>query len=54
MRYIVISLSLKSYVKRLVKGKDNEYGAVHVLLHHYANMPMQYAAIFKGCKNVDF
>ena len=25
-----------------------------VMLHHYENTPMQYTAIFHGCKNVHF
>ena len=26
----------------------------HVTAYHYANKPMQYTAIFHGCKNVNF
>ena len=27
---------------------------LHVLVKHYDNMPMQYTAIFHGCKNGNF
>ena len=32
----------------------NLYATEIKITHHYANIPMQYAAIFKGCKNDKF
>ena len=40
-----------------VNTQTGVYGVMHyvfVLLFHYANTPMQYTAIFHGCKNVNF
>ena len=33
---------------------DKSVLSVTVLHHHYENTPMQYTAIFHGCKNVHF
>ena len=55
-------------IKRQFRHKCHTDGTNYILLHfkpthsppsqkahsHYANMPMQYAAIFKGCKNDEF
>ena len=35
-------------------GKTHLKEALHQMVKHYANLPMQYTAIFQGCKNDNF
>ena len=48
-----ISEHSNGYPKSCLGAKDNK-NSVSPVIPHYANMPVQYTAIFHGCKNDNF
>ena len=47
--YVHVPLPFYSVENVLTSKYENVY-----VMHHYANTPMQYTAIFHGCKNYNF
>ena len=52
--YYVLSLLLLIIQINLLRRKESSFSAIEYSKLHYENTPMQYTAIFHGCKNVYF